>query len=553
MKRQELVASVGIRGEEGQAAVAFVLMLGLLLLAIVGFSVDLTNMWFHRQSAKAAADAACQAGAMDMLAKSAGMTLNGSSFIIGAADDCVGRPSATMCTYAAANGYSGAGLKAGSPSSSVSWSFPPPSSESGVTTSPSVAYPFLKVVVAENVPTYFMTLASAANYLTLNRSCTCGVVQVKGAAPMVVLHPSMPGSFIYNGAGTLNILGGPSRGLQVNSSSATAVRWGTSGMLNLSAGGPAETGSDVAIAGGPSSIPGSGTCNGNSGFCGGSTGSWKGHVLAIADPFGSVPGPAAPGDAPTPVWVDYGVDGCPDKSLVYQYYDRAAGKSVYKSCPEYYPGTYPSGITLGSSTTAIFRPGIYYMKGSLNAGASATVRMAKPSGYQRTDGVMFYFVAGSLNLSGCSGCSNSNVDNVVSTDLTCDGSSPAASVGMPSSIPGNVLWGQCTTNGTYWDAAGDTSDSRGSPGSRSLLIFQDHANTTNPVFTGSGQLSFSGALYFHSSGYSDVLALSGGTSSGTYVLGEIIADQVQLTGSGMIKLALNPQATANMSKVAIVE
>ncbi len=155
--------------------------------------------------------------------------------------------------------------------------------------------------------------------------------------------------------------------------------------------------------------------------------------------------------------------------------------------------------------------------------------------------------------SGCSGCTNSNVDSVPSTDLTCDGSAASASIGMPSSIPGNVLWGQCTTNGTYWDAAGDTSDSRGSPGSRTLLFFQDHADTTNPVFNGSGQLSFSGALYFHSSTYSDVIALSGGTSSGTYVLGEIIADQVQLTGSGIIKLALNPQATASMSKVSIVE
>src|SRR5258708_7801386 len=184
-----------------------------------------------------------------------------------------------------------------------------------------------------------------------------------------------------------------------------------------------------------------------------------------------------------------------------------------ESCMEFFPGYYPSGINLSSVmnnySTAIFAPGIYYLNGSLSAGNSITVRMAKPAGYQRTDGVMFYFLTGSLNFSGCSGCSNSSIDNVNTTDLTCDGSSPPAALGMPSTISGNVLVGQCAQNGTYWDSAGDTTDSRGTPGSRGLLVFQDHGNTTNPQFTGSGSLAFSGALYFHSTSYADVLSLNG--------------------------------------------
>ena len=43
------------------------LILGTFLLASVGFAVDLSSMWFHRQAAQSAADAACVAGAMDML------------------------------------------------------------------------------------------------------------------------------------------------------------------------------------------------------------------------------------------------------------------------------------------------------------------------------------------------------------------------------------------------------------------------------------------------------------------------------------------------------
>ena len=47
----------------------------------------------------------------------------------------------------------------------------------------------------------------------------------------------------------LGIVGGPQRGLQVNSSSPTAINWIASGSINLSGGGPLNTGSDVAIVG----------------------------------------------------------------------------------------------------------------------------------------------------------------------------------------------------------------------------------------------------------------------------------------------------------------
>ena len=84
------------------------------------------------------------------------------------------------------------------------------------------------------------------------------------------------------------------------------------------------------------------------------------------------------------------------------------------------------------------------------------------------------------------------------------------------------------------------------------MIFQDHGDTTQPTFAGSGALAFSGALYFHSTTYSDVLTLNGGSSSGTFILGEIISDQVNLSGSGIVRLALNPAAITPMSKVALL-
>ena len=48
--------------QHGQMAIFMVLILCLFLLAALGFAVDYTNIWFQRQQAQTAADAACQAG-----------------------------------------------------------------------------------------------------------------------------------------------------------------------------------------------------------------------------------------------------------------------------------------------------------------------------------------------------------------------------------------------------------------------------------------------------------------------------------------------------------
>lgn len=548
------------RSESGQAAFSMALMLGLFGMAVLGFAVDLTNMWFHRQAARAAADASCQAGALDLLAGQSGVSMTGAGFTKGTDSNCATTPGAVMCAYANANGYKGSGLTTTAESNAVSWTFP--NSVPGVAASLGNSY--MKVTVQENVRTYFMSLLTLKRFQTVNTSCTCGVVQVKAAAPMVVLHPSMAGSFYYTGGGKLYIVGGPQRGLQVNSSNANAIQWAASGLIDLSKGGPNHTGSDVAIVGGPVNIPttnGGGTWQaGTAGFNGGTTGAWKSSVLPVADPYGSVGVPASvrlvpPSGGTGGVWVKYHQDGCPDTNSAAYVGQDSNYNRLPANCIEYSPGYYPSGITLPNSySTVIFKPGIYYLNNTLAASGSQILRMAKPdTGYQQTDGLMFYFLSGSLNFSGCTGCAQSSVDDVPTSMLTCDGTYPDSNLGMGTSIGGNVLWAQCATNGTYWDTGADTSDSRGTPGSRGILVFQDHANNTQPQFTGSGQLSFGGAMYFHSNSYSDVLNLNGGTSAGTYIIGQIITDQVSLTGSGMIKLALNPSATTNMAKVAVLQ
>src|SRR5260370_16410200 len=97
--RTDIRALDGRSSEAGQAAISVVLILGLFLVGVLALAVDFTNIWFHRQAAGAAADAACQAGAMDLLGKAAGLTLNSAGFPPGTVADCVSSPSAQSCTY----------------------------------------------------------------------------------------------------------------------------------------------------------------------------------------------------------------------------------------------------------------------------------------------------------------------------------------------------------------------------------------------------------------------------------------------------------------------
>src|SRR5207248_7935672 len=67
MKTKSFSRTPGTRPESGQVMLFTVLALGLFLIGAMAFAVDLSYMWLNRQSAQTAADAACTAGAMDML------------------------------------------------------------------------------------------------------------------------------------------------------------------------------------------------------------------------------------------------------------------------------------------------------------------------------------------------------------------------------------------------------------------------------------------------------------------------------------------------------
>ncbi len=254
--------------EAGQASILVVLMLSLFLLAVLAFAVDYTNIWFQRQQAQSAADAACQAGAMDIYESVSGVTLPNKGFVIGTAGDCNSYSSAgpSMCWYANKNGFNG--YTGGA--ADVSWSFP--TSVSGVTSPPSssVPYPFMQVNVSLPMNSYFSALLTGNQTQTVSAVSTCGVTQMMEGGAIMVLNPTISGALSYSGGASLTIVGGPPRSIVVNSSNATAISCGSSGVIDASKGGPNRTGSDVGTYGGPHTAPGSSSgcygTNGNTGL-----------------------------------------------------------------------------------------------------------------------------------------------------------------------------------------------------------------------------------------------------------------------------------------------
>ena len=157
--------------QSGQAAVFLMLALGLFLLGAMGFAVDMANLWYHRQSAQTAADAACVAGGMDLLIDGTNHVPNQGGFVAGTSFDCAGTSGVAPCQYAALNGYDGKNL---SPGNDVFVDFP--ATVAGVAALPPgmASYQFIRVKVTDHVQNSF-SACSAARKRKMFRQSPCAV------------------------------------------------------------------------------------------------------------------------------------------------------------------------------------------------------------------------------------------------------------------------------------------------------------------------------------------------------------------------------------------
>ena len=589
--------------QAGQTTTIVALALGLFLLGVAGLAVDVTNWVFHRQMAQGAADAACTAGVMDLVSSASSGGTSFGNFPAGsppASFLCSASSTTAACQYAAFNGYSAPGLLANQVSNDVKISFP--SSAAGLQTCSStvpppcipptttVANPFILVNVFDRVPTTFTGIITGNRTADVSASAVCAVINSTAPVPIIVLNPSCSHAFQMSGNPTLQIVGGPSRSVEVNSSNASCAAATTNAAggcdasgptIDLSKGGTSFSGSEFAVVGQPKTAP--------SGFNPGTTGDWA-TGGPISDPYMLVSAPTVPAASPTdlpagPIMVTYPTDGCPDHPPA--------------QCAEYKPGLYTNPIVV-QGVTAIFVPGVYYLRGTHNDNSSSpgsgcvtgptgqgryvldvdSLGVVRPAsntvaGSDGSNGVIFY-------LSGSSGAgsygsvffgSNAGkpggrtIDPFTTANATCPGgTAPPTQLSLPTTVPGNVLLGQCTNKGTYIGPG--STDTSGTI--RGLIFFQDRADGDakgQASMQGGGGIVLSGNMYFHNcnasgtgtgcsappTGYNAFFDLQGTPSGGTYVLGNITADELVLAGNSTIAMSLNPNAVYNILKASLLE
>ena len=575
MKRKHFSTKQRRSSESGQAMILLLLVFSLVMLGVIAFAIDMGMLWYHRQSAQNAADATCTAGAMDLLVDAAGSATGHQGFTNGTSFDCKAHPTYPVCKYAARNGYDSGNT---TPGNFVQVGFPTKAQVSGV---PSGAVPptatvpnaFMRVDIVDHVQTWFAGLLSGKTTRDVRAFALCGVVLESSPVPIVVLHPTQASSLGGNGTPTIKILGGPSKSVEVNSGSTTAVGFG--GTIDLSQGGPNYDGSQLGTFGGPATP--TGTFLPNASY-------WIDHAAPVVDPFQGIPAPTQPPAPATPSDLA-GVAACSSANIVAQactidYRTKAGGIGKAHGCPDpngcllftagYYPNTFQvKGPAGPNRKTYLFDPGVYYIKNGLTADANSVIRTSTftPPSPNNIGGIMFY-VTGTRQNCGAGGskgliCIDSNsgskasnapaVDTFSISGGLCPGvpvdpnlTSTLTKDGTPyTGLNGNLLLAPCS--GTYGLSVAGVAY-------RGILFFQDRSVTNaQNAYGGGGTSLASGSMYFHeSSTYSSKIQLQGNAGSTSFILGEIVTDTLGMGGTPKIYMVLNPSKTNSILKATLL-
>jgi putative Flp pilus-assembly TadE/G-like protein len=564
------------RAESGQVLVFVLLALGLFLLGAMAFAVDLSYLWFHRQAIQTAADAACTAGAMDLLVDATTGSASQGGFSVGGGAGLLDCNSTTPnaangdpapCVYAALNGFPSSVSKGSTAvGDNVSVTFPPtgavpgspifPTAGTQGTLAPTLV---MQVTISDTIPTFFAGMLKGLTKQNIGAKALCGVVSTPTPLSTVALNPSLTS---FTSTGGIKVVGGPLKSLQVNSTSGAAASIG-GGSINLCAGGNNYCGSNMGVWG-AQAIPGSflssaAACTGsrppNAPNCTAAQASpqWLSPNAPIADPLATLVAPLPPTNVPgAPIVVASGASGCPDTN-----------------CYEYAPGYYPTGICVGigcpngASATAIFDPGIYYVTGGITTTPDPTgvhppcFRPSSAPG-DGSGGTVFYFPDNTGSLSVTSPGCGASVGAFTTPALNCGTALPSNLTG--TSFPGSVLLAPCqapTTPGLCAPNCGLKFNG--------ILFFQNRATASPmlPTWNAGNSWLLGGTLYFHqcvvgvtdtslgcaSGAFSDLLTVS--TTGNSFIVGAIIADQMNLSGS--ITMDLSPTATYPNLKATLLQ
>jgi hypothetical protein len=489
------------RKEEGQATVLVMLAMSIFLLGAAGLAIDASHLYAQRQMAQAAADAGAQAGIMSIYD---GTQMTGHS--AGDSFTCDGTTTAlSPCAYASLNGFNPAN------GDTITVDFP--SSAPGVNLASGLN--LLRVTVQRNVNMTLTKLVGASTG-TIKATATAAIVDVLAPVPILVLHPTSSDSFHKNGSNTIVICGGPSKSIQVNSSSTTSIVVDGNGKVDLSHAGPLAT---------PGNCDGTGADFGNvgdespyPGVLQQGVGKYISKASIFHDPLSGVPAPALPATpvsgSPTPV--NPGVGDCPG--------------TVPVPCQLYQPGRYDGGITPGNKVLALFNPGVYYINGGgFHLIQNRAAHMATSAGS--------YFVPDAVTGNGAvfynTGDGANDIFEITANSGTIQGVSY-----------GNQLLGAPITS-IY----------------KGIVFFEDHtaaAHTHN--LQGGGGIAITGTIYLTNTeptmtadaSHYQMLSLQGNPGSATNIIGEIIIDKLSLGGNANITMTLDATATLHVREIALV-
>jgi Putative Flp pilus-assembly TadE/G-like len=493
---------VQYKDEEGQAIVIVAVAMSIFLIGAAGLVIDGANLYSQRQMAQTAADAAAESGMMSIFDGTNGT--GAAAFSTGSTITCTTADAETPCVYARQNGFGG------SASDTVTIDFPDKSTVSGVSFATTYPTVLIRATVQRNVSTTLMRFVGAGSTTTVSATAMAAIVSVTAPVPILVVHPTKSGSLHTNGGVDVSITGGPSRSIEVNSNSTTAVTTAGSGTIDLSLAGPSGNGADFGVWGGPSSAPFT--------FVPGTLpGRYLPRASWMQDPLAAVAAPPVPtntGPMGTHVALANGVSGCP--------------ASPKKGCQLYYPGLYTAGID-GKNSTPVFVPGIYYIQS--NAGIACA----------------------------------SNCDMVMATGFTDTGANTTG-----TGWTGNVLFyntgstSKPTTTGPINLGSNGSVNLVGSPNSstyKGILFFQDRAaDAQTHSLGGGGAMTLVGTIYLTntrstilgSSTHFQELDLQGNPGSATNIDGEIIVDVLGLGGNAGITMSLSSTPTLIISEVAMI-
>ena len=182
------------RCESGQTLTVWLTAIMVMSSVLMGSAYDMSVAWVHKQWADTAAEAACTAGATDLLYaanhSSTSTPVTAYNFLPSnggtVSGDCATSSSNAMCYYAKLNGYASGGLTSNTPSNDVQWNLAKAPANTSITpltlSYANAPAPYMSVAVTENVPVTFMGIfahllgmPNAWNTIQVAGHCNCGL------------------------------------------------------------------------------------------------------------------------------------------------------------------------------------------------------------------------------------------------------------------------------------------------------------------------------------------------------------------------------------------